>query len=130
LERPIEEELRPEVRAALEAGAAGASAKTAGACAQILKREPALGTFARHEGVEPTNHAAGRAPRRAVRWRRLSPGTASKGGSQFVANVLSVVETCRLQGRDVLEFLTSGCQAAAAKAPLPALLPRANPQHL
>jgi transposase len=85
LPRPIEEELRPEIRAALEAGAACASAKTAGVCAEVLELEPALWTFARHEGVEPTNNAAGRAPRHAVRWRRMSHGTDSKGGSRFVA---------------------------------------------
>jgi transposase len=114
LARPIEEELRPEVRAALQAGAECGCAKTAGVCAEILELEPALGTFARHEGVEPTNNAAERALRHAVLWRRMSRGTDSNGGSRFVANILSVVETCRLQGRNVLEFLTSCCQAAAA----------------
>jgi transposase len=47
LARPIEEESRPEVRAALQAGAECGCAKTAGVCAAILKLEPALGTFRR-----------------------------------------------------------------------------------
>jgi hypothetical protein len=41
-----------------------------------------------------------------------------------VANILSVVETCRQQGRKVLEFLTACCEAALAKRPIPSLLPQ------
>jgi transposase len=126
LRRQIEDELRPEVRAALEAGAACGCAKTAGVCAEILKLEPALWTFARHDGVEPTNNAAERALRHAVLWRRMSHGTASAAGSRLVANILSVVETSRLQARNVWGYLTSCCEAAAQGVPAPSLLPQAN----
>jgi transposase len=54
-------ELRPWVRSQLEAGAACACAKTAGTCREILAIEPALWTFSRIAGVEPTNNAAERA---------------------------------------------------------------------
>jgi len=57
LERQIDGWLRAEVRSLLEQGAACGCAKTAGMCQEILKLEPALWTFARHEGVEPTNNA-------------------------------------------------------------------------
>jgi transposase len=126
LARQIEQELRPEVRAALQRGAACGCAKTAGVCAEIQKVEPALWTFARHAGVEPTNNAAERALRHAVLWRRMSHGTDSKGGSRFVANILSVVETCRQQGRNVLDYLTACCAAAGRGAPAPSLLPQAD----
>lgn len=106
-------ELRPWVRSQLEAGAACACAKTAGTCQEILTIEPALWTFARVEGIEPTNNAAERALRHPVLWRKTSYGTASEAGSRFVGNILSVVATCRQQGRNVLEYLTACCQASS-----------------
>ena len=99
-------------------------AKTAGTCAEILKVEESLWTFTRVAGVAPTTHAAERALRHAVLWRASSHGTRSPGGSRFVANILSVVETCRQQGRNVLEHLTACCQAALERAPAPSLLPQ------
>jgi transposase len=116
-------ELRPWVRSQLEAGAACACAKTAGTCGDILLVEPALWTFARVEGIEPTNNAAERALRHAVLWRKTSYGTASEAGSRFVENILSVVGTCRQQGRNVLEYLTDCCRAALAGTPPASLLP-------
>src|SRR5438034_9851842 len=59
----VEDWLRAEVRALLGKGAACGCAKTAGVCAEVLKLEEALWTFARQEGVEPTNNAAERALR-------------------------------------------------------------------
>src|SRR5262249_35343810 len=61
LRRQVEEWLRAEVRLLLERGARCACAETAGTCAKILEVEEALWTFARVEGVEPTNNAAERA---------------------------------------------------------------------
>jgi transposase len=115
--------LRPWVRSQLEAGAACACAKTAGTCREILAVEPALWTFARVEGVEPTNNAAERALRHAVLWRKASHGTESGAGSRFVGNILTVVATCRQQGRNVLDYLASCCQAALNGLPPPGLLP-------
>jgi transposase len=116
--------LRPWVRSQLEAGTACGSAKTAGTCREILAVEPALWTFARVEGVEPTNNAAERALRHAVLWRKTSLGTESQGGSRFVENILSVVATCRQQGRDVLAYLTECCQARRSGVSAPSLLPQ------
>jgi transposase len=124
LVRQIEEWVRPEVRRLLQRGTACGCAKTAGTCTEILKVEESLWTFARVEGVEPTNNAAERALRHPVLWRTVSRGTRSLAGSQFVATILSVVETCRQQGRNVLEYLTACCQAALDKAPAPSLLPQ------
>jgi transposase len=117
-------ELRPWVRSQLQAGTVCGRAKTAGTCQELLAVEPVLWTFVRVEGVEPTNNAAEQALRHAVLWRTLSHGTRSPGDSRFVANILSVVETCRHQGRNVLEYLTACCQAALEKAPAPSLLPQ------
>jgi transposase len=116
-------ELRPWVRSQLEAGAACGCAKTAGTCQEILLVEPALWTFVRAEGVEPTNNAAERALRHAVLWRKTSHGTDSEVGSQFVANILSIVATCRQQGRNALDYLTACCQARLMGNNSPSLLP-------
>ena len=51
-------ELRPWVRSQLEAGVACGCAKTAGTCRELLGVEPALWTFVRVEGVEPTNNTS------------------------------------------------------------------------
>jgi transposase len=116
-------ELRPWVRSQLAAGSVCACAKTAGTCKELLAVEPALWTFARVEGVEPTNNAAERALRPAVLWRKTSYGTESETGSRFVANILTVVATCRQQRRPVLEYLTGCCRAALEGTPPASLLP-------
>jgi transposase len=117
-------ELRPWVRSQLEAGSACACASTAGTCRELLAVEPALWTFVRIEGIEPTNNAAERSLRHAVLWRKTSHGTDSEAGSRFVENILSVVATCRQQGRNVLEYLTRCCEAQVRKLQPPTLLPQ------
>jgi transposase len=107
----------------LGAGAGCGCAVTAAVCRELLAIEPALWTFAAVEGVEPTNNAAERALRHAVCWRKTSYGTDSEAGSRFVERVLTVVATCRQQGRDVLEFLTACCRASGQGSPAPALVP-------
>jgi len=115
--------VRSMVREQLEAGTACGCAKTAGTCRELLAVEPALWTFVPVEGIEPTNNAAERALRHAVLWRKASHGTDSETGSRFVENILTVVATCRQQGRNVLECLTGCCRAALEGAPRVSLLP-------
>ncbi len=115
--------IRAEVRTLLRIGAECGSRKTAGVCRELLAVEPALYTFAAVDGVEPTNNAAERALRHAVCWRKTSYGTDSTGGSRFVERVLTVVASCRQQGRDVLAFLTDAIHAARLGAKPPSLLP-------
>lgn len=114
------------LRNLLKRGSECGCAKTAGVCRQLLKLEPALWAFLRVEGVEPTNNAAERALRHAVLWRKSSYGTASAKGSRYVANILTVVATCRQQGRKVLEFVTACCQARLQGRTAPSLLPTAG----
>ena len=85
--------------------------------------EEGLWTFARVAGVEPTNNAAERALRHAVIWRRISGGTDSEAGSRFVERMLTVVATCRQQGRNVLDYLTSCFEADQKGHAIPSLLP-------
>ena len=115
--------LRAEVHDRLASGAACGCAKTAGTCREILAVEASLWTFASAPGVEPTNNAAERAVRHAVCWRKTSYGTDTASGSRFVERVLTVVATCRQQGRSVLEFLVDTVQAARTGGIPPSLVP-------
>ena len=115
--------LRREVKQALEEGSRCSCAKTAATCFEILKVEEGLWTFARVKGVEPTNNAVERALRHAVIWRRISGGTDSEQGSRFVERMLTVVATCRQQGHNVLDYLTSCFEAERCGHAIPSLLP-------
>ena len=83
----------------------------------------ALWTFARCDGVEPTNNTAERALWPAVIWRKICFGTQSPDGNRVVERLLSVVATCRQQGRNVLALLTEAVTAAQTGGPAPILLP-------
>ena len=118
--------LRGRVRLALWFGQQFADAPTAATCANLLDVEPALWTFARREGVEPTNNEAERALRHGVLWRHTSFGTHSADGSRFVERLLTVRDTLRQQQRSVLDYLTTACHAALHQQPAPSLLPQTN----
>jgi transposase len=75
---------------------------------ELIEHIDNLWTFVDIEGVEPTNNAAERALRHAVIWRKLSFGTQSASGSRFVERMLTVIETCRRQGRNAFTWLTEG----------------------
>jgi transposase len=115
--------LRACLRDDLQRGVDCGCARTAGTCRELLAGETHLWTFVRVEGVEPTNNDAERALRHAVIWRKTSGGTDSEAGSRFVERMLSVVATCRQQGRSVLEYLTRCYQAHVEGRPAPSLLP-------
>jgi transposase len=95
-----------------------------GMCRELYDHREWLWTFLEHEDVEPTNNASERALRHAVIWRKLSFGTQSAGGSRFVETMLTVIETCRQQSRDVFACVTEAVQAHFAHQPTPSLLPR------
>jgi transposase len=97
--------------------------KTAGTCRDILKREDALWTFVRVEGVEPTNNLAERQIRPGVLWRNSSFGTQSETGSRFAERIMTVVATLKQQNRRVLDYLTEACDTANWDRQAPSLLP-------
>jgi transposase len=115
-------ELRPAVRAVLDRGTVCGCAKTEVVCTNLLAVEPALWTFARAEGVEPTNNAAERAVRPAVLWRKRSFGCQSDGGCRFVERMLTVVQTLRRQGRPAFGYLVEAIAAHRRGQPTPQLL--------
>jgi len=96
-----------------------------GFCADLWEHRERLWVFVEVEGVEPTNNAAEQALRQAVIWRKLSFGTQSASGSRFVERMLSVIETCRRQRRDVFAWMTNAVAAHLAGHPTPSLLSKA-----
>ena len=121
-QRRIEADIRPDVVAELRRGSGCGCAKTAATCRELLAWEPALWTFAYHEAVEPTNNRAERALRPAVLWRKRSFGCHSEDGCRFVERLLTVVQTLRLQSRDVLDYLQAAMTAHRNGLPAPKLL--------
>jgi transposase len=115
------------LHALLLSGARGEHAKAAGRCAELLHLWPALWSFARYPGVEPTNNAAEQALRPAVLWRKGSFGSHSPAGSRFAERLLTVSATCRQQGRDLLGFLLAANQAARLGTLPPSLSPASQP---
>jgi transposase len=86
----------------------------------LLKVWPALWTFAKHPGVQPTNNHAERALRGAVIYRKLSLGSQSETGERRIARLLSAHTTCRLQRRSLHAYLIDllGAHARGDPAPL------------
>jgi transposase len=107
----------------LERGRACVAEKTRHVCMELDRVYDSLWTFATTDGVEPTNNAVERALRAGVCWRKTSYGTDSEQGSRFVGRILSVVESCRQHGRNLLTFLTQTIHAVRNNTAPPALIP-------
>jgi transposase len=97
--------------------------KAAGLCRELSKWWAAQWTFARVEGVEPTDNVSERALRPAVLWRKGSFGSDSEAGSRFAERLLTVAATCCQQGRSLVEFLVAAGEAALQATAAPSLLP-------
>jgi transposase len=113
---------RPWLRERLAAGAVCGCAKTEAFCKNLLKSEPAMWTFVRVEGVEPTNNAAERALRKAVLWRKRSFGCKSEAGCRFVERILTTVKTRQQHRQPVLEYLVQSIKALRQGRTAPQLL--------
>jgi hypothetical protein len=107
----------------LEEGLRVEHAKLPGVCETLLHHREWLWTFLDHTDVELTNNASERALRHGVIWRKLSFGTQSQAGSRFVERMLTVIETCRQQKRNVLEFVTESVERHFAGEPGLSLMP-------
>lgn len=115
--------VQTELKRLLEEGQGLPLAKAHTFCQNVLALWPALWRFLEVEGLEPTNNAAERALRHAVLWRKGCFGTQSDTGTQFVARILTAVQTCRQQKLHTLTFLTEAVQAYMSGRPAPSLLP-------
>jgi transposase len=103
-------------------GAFGEDARVAKFCENLIYLEPALWTFARVDGVEPTNNFMERLVRLAVLWRRRSFGSNSVSGCRFVERILTIVQTCRLNEANPLEYLARSVEAHRSRQECPKLL--------
>jgi len=121
--RPLLQDERTRLERFLRWGAASTEPKAAALCHDVLKRYGCLWTFTRIRGIEPTNNRAERALRKAVLWRKGSFGSDSPEGSRFAERMLTVSESLRAQGRNVLEFVEAAIRANLTGAPHPSLLP-------
>ena len=109
----------------LREAALRAEKKTAGMAREILRFEKCLWTFVDVPGLEPTNNFGERCIRHAVMYRKTSFGTQSEEGSRFVERIFTATATLKLQGRDVLAFLTDTLAAHRRSLRGPSLLPTA-----
>lgn len=115
--------VRQQLEALLLRGVFSGNARLMGMCRELYDHRAWLWEFVERAGVEPTNNASERALRHGVIWRKLSFGTQSAQGSRFVETMLTVIETCRQQHRQVFEHLVAAVQAHLAGSTAPSLLP-------
>jgi transposase len=113
---------RDRISELLNQGARSRDARTRRFCTGLLSHEQALWTFTRIAGVPATNNASERALRHAVIWRKTSYGTQTSHGDRLVERLLTVRESCRLQGRRMHDYLTAAITADLHGQPIPALL--------
>lgn len=115
--------LRGDLRVILKEGSCSRNDKLARFCRRLLKVYPALWTFVRVEGVEPTNNHGERVLRLAVLWRKNCFGCHSEAGCRFVERLITAVQSLRLQKRSILQFLRTTLQACRNGEKTPSLLP-------
>lgn len=111
LRQRIDGDLRPKMNQLLRRGMRCRLKRTAKFCRELLRLQPALWTFARVRGIEPTNNHAERMLRPAVIWRKTSQGSHSLAGCRFVERILTAVQTLRLRGRSIMDYLEQTARA-------------------
>lgn len=117
------ETFRTRWRVLAERATSGGHKKARALSRDLLRQWDALWTFLQVEGVEPTNNDAERALRHGVIWRKLSFGSDSSKGAEFAGRILTIVETARRRGVDLLHWLKQAIAAARRGLPPPLLLP-------
>ena len=114
--------VQQQFEAALERAVAAGIPRLSGSCKNILAHREALWNFVTHDGVGPTNNLAELRLRPLVLWRRRSFGCQSERGLRFVERVMTVVQTARTRGKNVLDFITASVTAAVRGTTPPALV--------
>jgi len=90
----------------------------------LYKHSGRLFTFIEHPGVEPTNNVAERTLRIAVQLRKIMFGNRSSEGELAMARLLTVTQTCRIQGRSSLVYLKEAILCHRRGLSVPSLLPQ------
>jgi transposase len=118
--------MQPHVEALQEVILSGAECRdprTRRFCARLLTDAYGLWTFVDTDGVEPTNNHGERVLRFGVIWRRRSFGCHSAAGCRYVERMLTVVQTLRLQKRNIVAYLSDSIAAHREGKPGPKLVP-------
>jgi transposase len=79
--------------------------------------------FLEHPHIPPDNNLAERYLRLAVTKRKISGGSRSMERFEQTARLLSVVQTCRRQGRSVITFFAQALKATLGLTTVPSLIP-------
>ena len=81
--------------------------------------------FLDHPEIPPDNNLAERTLRLAVTKRKVSGGSRSMERFQDTANLLTVIQTCRRQGRSVIKFFEQAIKAMLNPVvQIPSLIPQ------
>lgn len=97
----------------------GKLGRTGRFCETLLAQKDHLWCFLEDPSIDLTNNLSERNIRPAVILRKVSHGTQSERGNRFVERMLSVVETLKIQGRNVFEFLTDCFHCFFKGSPIP-----------
>lgn len=79
--------------------------------------------FLENPEIPPDNNLAERALRLAVTKRKVSGGSRSMTRFEDTANNLSAIQTCRFQGRSVVDFFAFALKASVGVGKQPSLIP-------
>ena len=90
---------------------------------RFRKHGQAYFTFITTPGIDPTNNLAEQAIRFVVIDRHVTQGTRSQKGRAFCERIWTVIATCRLTKRSILEFLSQAVQAWTKNHAAPSLVP-------
>jgi transposase len=81
--------------------------------------------FLDHPEIPPDNNQAERSLRLAVTKRKVSGGSRSMERFQHTANLLTAVQTCRRQGKSIIDFFAQALIADSSNSlSRPSLLPQ------
>ena len=114
--------VRRKMNRLLKQGIRSPAQRAARFCRELLRLEPALWTFGKVKGIEPTNNHAERMLRPAVMWRKQSLGSHSLGGCRFVERIMTALQTLRLRGQSVMDYLEQAIHALRCGVSPPPLL--------
>jgi transposase len=120
--------IRSRIVSCLKLYSASETAKVRKFATKLLACQDGLFTFLYQEGVEPTNNSAEQGVRPAVMWRKICQGNKTQKGARITERLLTVTQTCRIQGIDPIEFLAEAILAYRRGLPAPSLLPKAKVQ--
>jgi transposase len=117
-------EFRAKVEEAIHSFLAQAGGEAGKLLRSLLNKAHQWWYFLGHPEIPPDNNLAERTLRLAVTKRKVSGGSRSMERFQDTANLLTVIQTCRRQGRSVIDFFDQAIKAMVNPAvQTPSLIP-------